>query len=217
MGSRVSPAPRFREEISVVAPVAAQYTSFVLDAIPRYQDFFPQMDSQRMNRFMRSALKKWQPVALALSVSATVIVLGCGGDESGLARRYKVTGKVTYKGAAVPHGTVNFLPTKPPPPEGRAAVGEIKDGYYSLSTTGNNDGALPGDYNVAIVAQDIDLSAASSTHKQGILHQGDPAHQQAIKNAKNLIPTKYGLGETSKLTATVTTSGGEFNFDLKDD
>jgi hypothetical protein len=215
MGSRVSPAPRFQVETSVVAPVAAQYTSFVLDAIPRYQDFFPQMDSQRMNRFMRSALKKWRPVAIALSVSATVVVLGCGGDDSGLGRRYKVTGKVTYKGEPVPKGTVNFLPTKPPVPEGRAATGEIKDGYYSLSTTGNNDGALPGDYNVAIVALDIDLSSALAA-TEGKARVGSKDFQKAIKSGKNLVPTKYGLGETSGLKATVDASGKAFDFDLTD-
>jgi len=175
------------------------------------------MGSQRMNRFMRSALKKWQPVAIALSVSATVVVLGCGGDESGLGRRYKVTGKVTYKGAPVPTGTVNFLPTKPPPPDGRAAAGTIKDGYYSLSTTGNNDGALPGEYNVAIVAKEIDMSAAASPKEEGgIVHQGDKAYQKAVKSGKSLIPTKYGLGETSGLKATVDSSGKAFDFDLTD-
>ena len=151
-----------------------RFISFVLDAIPGNQDFFPQMDSQRMNRFMKSALNRWQRFAIALGVSAMVVVVGCGGDESGLGRRYKVTGKVTYNGAPVPHGTVNFLPTKPPPPEGRAATGEIKDGFYSLSTTGNDDGALPGDYNIAIVAMDIDLaSAASSKAEGGRIHEGD--------------------------------------------
>ena len=169
-----------------------------------------------MNRFMRSALKKWQRVAIALSVSAMVVVLGCGGDESGLGRRYKVTGKVTYKGAPVPHGTVNFLPTKPPPPEGRAATGDIKDGYYSLATTGNNDGALPGDYNVAIVALDVDLAAAASSKEAGgMIHQGDAAHQKAQKNAKKLIPAKYSSGETSGLKAKVE-AAKTIDFDLKD-
>ncbi len=170
-----------------------------------------------MNEIMRSALKKWQPVAIALSVSAAVVVLGCGGDESGLGRRYKVTGKVTYKGEPVPHGTVNFLPVKPAPPEGRAATGEIKDGYYSLTTVGDFDGALPGDYNVAIVALDMDLAAAASSAKEGgMIHQGDPAHQKAQKNAKKLIPTKYGVSETSGLKATVGTSSLTQNFELTD-
>jgi len=168
-----------------------------------------------MNRLMRSALKKWQLVAIALSVSATVVVLGCGGDDSGLARRYKVTGKVTYKGAPVAHGTINFIPTKPPPPDGRAATGEIVDGFYSLSTTGNSDGALPGDYIVAILAVDVDLSSALAANK-GKARLGDPAHQLALKNAKSLIPAKYNAGETSGLKATVDTSGKAIDFDLTD-
>jgi major membrane immunogen (membrane-anchored lipoprotein) len=169
-----------------------------------------------MNRFNRSVSKLWRSVAVAVSVSAVVVVLGCG-DDSGLGTRYKVTGKVTYNGALVPHGTVNFIPTKPPPPEGRAATGQIKDGVYSLSTMGNDDGALPGDYNVAIVAMDIDLaSAASSKQEGGKIHEGDAKHQQAIKNAKKLIPDKYGVSETSGLKATVKATTNKQDFDLKD-
>jgi hypothetical protein len=217
MGSRGFSGSPLLVETSVVAPVAAQYTSFVLDKISRYQDFFPQVESQVMNRFMRSVLQKWQPVAIALSVSAIVVVLGCGGDDSGLGRRYSVSGNITYKGAPVPQGTVNFVPTKPPIPEGRAAHGEIKDGYYSLATAGNNDGALPGEYNVAIVALDVDMSgAASSKESGGQVHQGDPAFQKAQKSAKQLVPAKYGLGETSGLKATVETSSKTINFDLTD-
>jgi hypothetical protein len=165
---------------------------------------------------MKAALKRRHPVAIALGVSAMVVVLGCG-DESGLGRRYKVTGKVTYNGAPVAHGSVNFIPTKPAPPEGRAAAGEIKDGKYSLSTAGGGDGALAGDYNVAIVAMDIDMSsAASSKAEGGRIHEGDPAYQKAVKAAKKLIPDKYGLSETSGLKATVDSSGKEHNFELKD-
>jgi hypothetical protein len=164
---------------------------------------------------MKAALKSWRPVAIAFSVAATVVVLGCGGDDSGLGRRYKVTGKVTYKGELVPHGTVKFLPTQPLPPGSRGAAGEIKDGYYSLSTTGNDDGALPGEYMVAIVAMDLDLSTAKP--KQGtIIHLGDPEHKAALKKAKPLIPTKYSTGETSGLKATVKEASNQFDFELTD-
>jgi hypothetical protein len=197
--------------------IAAPVNPVVLDAIFGNQDYFLQVDSQRMNGFMKSAFNKSQRFTIALGVSAIVIVSGCSGDESGLGRRYNVTGKVTYKDAPVPHGTITFVPTKPPAPEGRAATGQIKDGDYSLSTTGNQDGALPGDYNIAIVAMDIDLASAVSPGAQGgMIHQGDAAHLKAIKNAKKLIPDKYGLSETSELKATVGTSGNKFDFDLKD-
>ena len=165
---------------------------------------------------MKSALKSWHRVAIAFSVSAMVVVVGCGDDGSGLGRRYKVTGKVTYKGAPVPHGTVNFIPTKPPPPEGRAATGEIKDGNYSLSTTGNNDGALPGDYNVAIVAMDIDMASAITKGELPKIHEGDAAYQKAVLSAKKLIPDKYGVSETSGLKATVDSSGKAHDFVLTD-
>jgi hypothetical protein len=169
-----------------------------------------------MNRFMRSALKKWHPLAIALSVSATVVVLGCGGDNSGLARRYKVTGNVTYKGAPVASGNITFEPSNPPVPAGRAATGTIKDGYYSLRTSGEGeDGALPGDYKVTIVASDLDI-AALAAKTGGQRHQGSPEDQAAAKSAKSLIPTKYNKSETSELTATVKESSNTFNFELKD-
>jgi hypothetical protein len=170
-----------------------------------------------MNRFHRTVSKILPQVAIALSMSAVVVVLGCSSDDSGLGSRYKVTGKVTYKGAPLPHGTVTFVPVKPPVPEGRSATGQIKDGYFSLSTTGNNDGALPGEYNVAVVAMDIDLaSAVDKTQPLQKIHEGDPAHQKALKNAKKLIPDKYGLSEKSGLKATVTTGSNDFTFDLTD-
>jgi len=170
-----------------------------------------------MYRFMKVASKNCRPISITLSLVAVVVVLGCGGDDSGLGRRYKVTGKVTYKGAPLEKGTMNFLPSKPLPPEGRAASGEIKNGVYSLSTTGNDDGALPGEYKVAIVALDIDMaSAASSKAEGGRIHEGDAKYQAAIKNAKRLIPSKYTTGETSGLTANVGSGPNEINFDLTD-
>ena len=60
-------------------------------------------------------------------------------------------------------------------------------------------------------------SAASSKAEGGIPHQGDAAYQKALKNAKKLIPTKYGATETSGLKATVGTGVNELTFDLKDD
>ena len=132
-----------------------------------------------MNRFISAALKKWRPIANVLSVSATVVVLGCGDDNSGLASRYKVMGKVTYKGVLVANGNIHFEPTKPPVPAGRHASGAIKDGYYSLSTAGDGeDGALPGEYKVFIVATDIDM-AAFAAKTGGQRHQGDREDQKA--------------------------------------
>jgi hypothetical protein len=165
--------------------------------------------------FIKAAVRSVHPIAIALSALATVVVLGCG-DDSGLARRYKVSGRVTYKGEPVAHGTVNFNPTNPAPPEGRAATGDINDGYYQLSTVGNYDGALPGEYGVAIIALDIDLKDAAAANKGGQIHQGDLAHQKAVKAAKTLLPAKYGTFETSKLTAKVAQTSNTIDFPLSD-
>jgi len=168
-----------------------------------------------MNRFKRSIKPIWQQVAVALGIATVVVVVGCG-DDSGLGQRHKVSGKVTYNGQPVPKGTINFIPTKPAPPEGRAATGDIKDGYYTLSTGGGGDGAKPGEYDVTVVALDIDLSSAVST-KEGLpkIHEGDAAHQKAIKSGKSLVPTKYNIATTSGLKATVD-GAKTLDFDLKD-
>ena len=47
-------------------------------------------------------------IAIILSFAGMVIIQGCSGDDSGLDRRYKVSGKVTYKGEPVAKGTIAF-------------------------------------------------------------------------------------------------------------
>jgi hypothetical protein len=165
---------------------------------------------------MKLAMKISRPIAMTLSVSVMLVVLGCSGDDSGLGRRYTVKGKVTYKGAPVPHGTVTFVPTKPAPPDGRAATGQIKDGSYAMSTTGNEDGALAGEYNVAIVAMDMDLASAVTKGELPKLHEGDAAYIKAHKDAKKLIPDKYGVSETSGLKAKIDSNTSSLDFSLTD-
>ena len=59
-----------------------------------------------------------------------VACLGCG-DDTGLSKRYSVSGKVTYKGEPVEKGRISFAPVGP---DGRAAGGQIENGRYSLTT-----------------------------------------------------------------------------------
>jgi major membrane immunogen (membrane-anchored lipoprotein) len=174
------------------------------------------MGSSRMSRFMRSALNKnLHRAAIALGVAASVVVLGCG-DDSGLATRYKVSGKVTYKGTPVEQGGITFEPVKPPVPEGRHASGTIKDGHYSLTTAVEGDGALPGDYKVVIISTNVNM-AGLAAKTGGLAHQGDADYQKEIKNSKSLVPTKYSKAESSGLTATVKSSANSIDFDLKDE
>src|SRR6185312_987326 len=85
---------------------------------------------------------------LAVAVAA-LIPMACGATGPGMAQ---VSGKVTYNGNPVPKGTVSFQSTIP---GGRNATGMIDpNGSYRLQTENPGDGALVGDYIVAIYAHD---------------------------------------------------------------
>jgi hypothetical protein len=140
------------------------------------------------------------------------LFLGCG-DDTGLAKRFPVSGTVTYKGEKVAKGQISFISKKS---DGRAANGFIQDGRYTLTTATDGDGALPGEYGVQITAKEADETKIAET----IRKEGGGARQvdvgKSTVKAKNLIPAKYQLPETSGLNATVKEESNTFDFDLKD-
>ena len=147
-------------------------------------------------------------------ILAPVLLLMAGGcgDDSGLPTRYAVSGTVNYNGAPVEKGKIDFVPTSP---DGRAASGDIENGSYKLTTLNPNDGALPGSYKVTISSVDIDTTKLQEIAKGGQFHH-DKAFAKANKEAKNLVPSKYNLADTSGLTADVKASSNSIPFDLKD-
>jgi hypothetical protein len=148
-----------------------------------------------------------------VSCLAVLCVLGCG-DDTGLSKRYPVSGTVTYNGSKVAKGRINFIPVKSD--QGRPAAGDIEDGYYSLTTAEANDGAIPGSYNVTISALDVDISAGKTAPGAGQQFAQSKAAAKAVKAAKALVPLKYSSVDTSKLTADVKESSNKFDFELKD-
>jgi hypothetical protein len=137
-----------------------------------------------------------------------VVFLGCAGDDD-LARRYPVSGKVTYKGEPLASGTITFTPAAPA--EGiRPASGAIVDGRYQLTTQTTNDGAMAGKYKVSVVARSFDDPTDGQNEKA---IRRDKMAKIIGKSAKNVIPTKFSLPETSELTAEV--PGGRYDFDLQ--
>ena len=140
-----------------------------------------------------------------------VMVLGCA-DNSGLAKRYAVSGTVNYLGKPVEKGAITFTPTQA---DGRTASGTITNGSYSLTTAEPGDGALPGSYKVTVTAKEIDTTELKEIAKGGQFHH-DAAFAKAVKNAKPLVPAKYSLAETSGLTAEVKAQSNTVNFDLTD-
>ncbi len=141
------------------------------------------------------------------------LIPGCG-DDTGLGKRYPVTGTVTYNNQPVEKGQISFIPVDPK--EGRAANGYIEKGRYTLTTSSANDGALPGKYKVTIQARDVDTTQVLETVKKegGGGRQGDIA--KAAAQAKNLVPSKYMLADTTTLEATVEATSNTINFPLKD-
>jgi hypothetical protein len=152
-------------------------------------------------------------VSSGLFTVAMVVVVGCGSDDTGLSRRFPVSGTVKYKGEPVPTGSITFEPTSP---SGRHATGTIENGSYTLSTLGaSGDGALPGDYKVVIISTTVDMRELAKK-SGGLVRQGDKDFQEVLKNAKDIVPKKYFRSETSPLTAKVGEKAETINFELED-
>jgi hypothetical protein len=165
--------------------------------------------------------------AIALS-SLAAVLMGCAGGE-GFPATAKVTGKVTYNGAAVANAAVSFSPVG----SGNAAAG-VTDatGAYTLTTFRSGDGAVPGKYKVIIskTEQAVTVSTAVGT-------ADDPSAAYAAAEAagadvfgtgkktaaakkdtgpKELLPVKYKSVDSTDLQADVSTAGpNNFDFDLK--
>ena len=143
---------------------------------------------------------------------ALVFVPGCGEDE-GLSRRYPVHGRVMYRSQPLEIGRIAFHPIGTAGPA-RDATGTIQDGYYTLSTIGGDDGALPGRYRVAIGAK-----SAEPSKVQPIVPGGAARHSDVIKatrRAKDLIPSKYMSPRLSPLIREVKAETNRFDFELED-
>jgi hypothetical protein len=153
------------------------------------------------------------PIATALAAAGLLVIAGCG-DDTGLGKRYPVSGTVTYKDQPVEKGQIAFIPVDPK--EQRPANGFIENGRYTLTTATPGDGAMPGKYKVTIQSQSVDTTQVIETVKKqgGGGRQGDIA--KAASKAKNLIPSKYLLTDTSGLEATVEARSNQLDFPLND-
>ncbi len=135
--------------------------------------------------------------AAALAATVLITAWGCG-SPSEHPETVPVQGKVTYKGAPVPQGTITFESDSGP-----LATGQIQpDGTYKLSTFNEGDGAVPGHAKVFVVANTADPTLM-------------PGSSPGYKTPKDLVPKKYSNSATSGLEANVTKDGPPIDFDLK--
>ena len=168
-----------------------------------------------MNVRRRCSFVAWTGLLLSFALLGG----GCG-DDSGLTKRYSVSGKVTYKGEPVKKATITFLPTTP---DGRGAGGQVVDGQYTLTTSSPNDGALPGMYKVTIDDRQTDTAKAQAevdalAKKRGVTYSRIPeGFQGRAKNLiKGVVPGKYQTPETSGLEKEVKAQSNTIDFVLTD-
>jgi hypothetical protein len=152
-------------------------------------------------------------LCVCISSAITIAIVGCGDD--GLGKRYSVSGNVTYNGKPVDTASISFHPkvSQDPKAESRGATGIVKNGYYTLSTGGGDDGAFPGEYDVSISGRTPDMTQAEANRQKvgGSARQDDVA--KAYREAKSSIPLKY---EGAILKATVEAKSNKIDFELKD-
>ncbi len=139
----------------------------------------------------------------AFVLMASLACTGCGDDHP---HTVTVQGTVIYQGQPLEGGELTFQPLMTNT-DGlrRPATGQIAtDGTYQLSTFSQGDGALPGEYHVAI------------TSLVG------PAPIEVVDGGRSTresrIPLKYGNPASSGLRASVPTDAGQrvtVDFDLQ--
>jgi hypothetical protein len=133
-----------------------------------------------------------------LALLAVVFIAGCGaGDPHG---RRPVAGTVTFGGAPLDKGTVQFLPTDPA--NGFRASALIQDGRFQIP---REQGLPPGSYKVAVTSP--------APGKGPAIEPTDAPGMKMPPLGTERIPAGYNTA--TKLTATVTADGpNEFEFTI---
>lgn len=141
------------------------------------------------------------------SFALAAALTGCGGDQMDV---YPVHGRVTFEGKPLAGGgSIAFVPTTNQ--AGKTAGGTInEDGTYELSTYGEGDGSIPGEFRVVVtqfVVKEPEPSSDGSATATGPIPTVAPADR---------IPAVYSNHQKSPLTATVEAKdSNEINLDLK--
>ena len=142
---------------------------------------------------------------LCLCILATGLAVGCG---DGLPN---VGGVVTVDGQLVTQGNVTFYPTD----GSRSGAGRIRsDGTYIISYRSIGDGMPPGEYKVAIVADEFVPSDSSQSEEEF-----DGATLQQNGKLKHIVPKIYNRKDTTPLVCTITEGGSysEYNLEVTTD
>lgn len=125
-----------------------------------------------------------------------VLLTGCQRQSYKGAKRYPLSGKITYDGQIVDAGNISFLPESG---EQRVSGGTITDGIYNVSEA---DGANAGPYKVEI-----------RWHKKTGRQFRDASLNMMLDERKEGLPEKFHAN--SELKIEVSPKATHFDFDLK--
>ena len=144
---------------------------------------------------------------LGLLVVATSLQSGCDNNPLGA---IPIRGTVTYHGDPLKEGEVLYNPVES---TGRRARGKIQpDGTFRLTTLEKDDGAVPGEYKISVIAYAPHPGEPTRTVES---EQRDQIRER-IKRGY-VIPEKYVDPETSGLTDTVNKEHSGFKEILLED
>ena len=129
--------------------------------------------------------------------SLIVAIAGCSRQSYPGAKRYPLTGSVTFDGQPVDWGSISFLPTGGD--QGRVSGGVIENGKYSVS---EEQGANAGSHRVEI----------RWLKKTGNKYRDRDSGEMADER-KEALPPRFHA--ESQLTADVAADRTKFDFDLK--
>lgn len=143
---------------------------------------------------------------------------GCGKGADNRPARVPVTVTVTYRGAAVEGAVVTLHPAAQ---DGKPAFGRTDaQGRAVLSTFGDRDGAMPGDYAITVVKTEDGSNAAETPPSEiGAMPANSPggAPPPPPSGPRHLLPAKYADVNTSGLRQTIQATGdNNFTLELTD-
>ena len=144
-----------------------------------------------------------------LAITVPFLLLAGCGDGSANVKVHPVRGVVNFDGQPMKGGgSIAFIPVNTT--SGKTAGGEIlPDGTYVLSTYGDGDGSMAGDFRV-VISQVTVIEPEPTEDGQPPAEVIDLAVPEV-----DHIPTIYGDYEKSPLTATVKAEDNKIDFELE--
>jgi hypothetical protein len=143
----------------------------------------------------------------SIALAGLLLSLTAGCDQG--PQMVPVTGTITLEGKPLPTASVMYVLKAGGPPV--TAVTD-EQGKYNLSTTVEGDGALEGDYQVAIVAYRVSGVSADPASDPSVQLPGAMGGERVVW----IAPMRYSKLAESGLTATVTAEHDNvIDFDLK--